>query len=133
MLHLDLEQLALLGLLSSTIHWLIARSGIAKPLWSRARGFLASLLACAACSGFWIGGALVASGLVRPVQGDSPWISLIASGFLSTLLTPVFEGVLLWGLQASAIEQPDDPSDLTETSTAKIFSRFENQEKKNDN
>jgi hypothetical protein len=107
---LDVGQLALLGLLSTALHWLIARSKIAQPLWSRARGWAAALLACPACSGWWLGLGLGTGG-VRPVMGSWRIVEVIASGLLAVVLTPIFEGVMLWGLERSAIEQeePDEP------------------------
>lgn len=107
---LDLQQLVLLGILSSSTHWLVARSSIAKPLWSRAKGSLAELLACPSCSGFWIGWALGLIG-VRPTH-----VGVVADLFFASLLavflTPVFEAVLLWGLHTSAIEvEPDKEPD----------------------
>lgn len=103
---LDLQQLVLLGILSSSIHWLVARSKIAKPLWSRAKGSLAELLACPSCSGFWIGWALGLIGL-RPVHSGLV-VDLLLSALLAVFLTPVFEAVLLWGLHTSAIEVESD-------------------------
>jgi hypothetical protein len=108
---LDVDQLVLLGLLSASIHWLIARAHITKPFWSLewwpARfsfglGLLVSaLLACAACSGFWIGLGLGFAG-VRPIGAG--WLAVVASGLAGVLLTPVFEGALLWGLERTHID-----------------------------
>ena len=100
---LDLGLLLLLGLASSALHWLIARSTAAKPLWSRAGGVLGALLRCPACSGFWIGLALAGGGLT-PLMTESVIVNLLATGVLALYLTPVFEAVLLWGLGVSAIE-----------------------------
>lgn len=109
----------LLGVLSATIHWLIARSKIAQPLWSRARGWIATLLACPACSGFWIGAALTATGIVAA----PPWFlgppdttvftagAILTNGLLAVFLTPVCEGILMWGFGMSAIES-DEPDDV---------------------
>lgn len=94
---MDLQQLVLLGILSSSIHWIIARSKIAKPLWSRAKGWLADLLACPACFGFWIG-IFLGLGGVQPYPG---YVSVTA--VLAVFLTPVFEGALLWGLEVSSM------------------------------
>lgn len=106
----DLSDLVLLGLLSTGLHWLIARSKVMEPLWSRARGRVAELLACPACSGWWIGGALWLAN-VRPVsmcdlQGPEVLIggvNMLATATLALVLTPIFESVLLWGLERSAI------------------------------
>jgi len=108
-----LNQLVLLGLLSASIHWIMARASITKRFWSLnwwpkrslkclvAKRFFADLLACAACSGFWIGIGLGLAG-VRPV--GSGWTAVLASGLLSVLVTPTFEGALLWGLEKTRIE-----------------------------
>lgn len=110
---LDLHQLLILGIMCASIHWIFARSNIMKPLWSRARGVLASWLACAGCFGTWVGVALGFAGL-RPVAwyyADeltlwSSAIEIAQTALLATFLTPVFEGILLWGLERSAIEEP---------------------------
>ena len=117
---LDLTQLFLLGLLTSTTHWLIARSEIAKPLWSRAHGWLGKLLACAGCSGFWLGGLFGGSGAAMPVLSTG---DLVVDVFAQTtfgalfgvFLTPVFEAVLLWGLRESAIAAVGDVVDEEDT------------------
>lgn len=98
----------LLAILSAAIHWLIARSKIAQPIWSRTRGWFASLLACPACSGFWIGCALTATGIKAVVL---PTIaSIIANGLLALFLTPIAEAVFMWGLQVSSMDT-DPPVD----------------------
>ncbi len=109
---LDLHQLLILGIFCASIHWIFARSKIMKPLWSRARGVLASWLACPACFGMWVGIALGFAGL-RPVawycvEEMTFWSSAIEIaqvGLLATFLTPVFEGILVWGLETSAIQE----------------------------
>jgi hypothetical protein len=107
------EQLLLLGLLTAPFHWIIARSEIAKPLWSRLTGWPAKLLACPACSGFWLGLALAVGG-VRPV--DITWpvghqavltAEILAAGVLATLVTPVMQAVMLLGLHYSAVPVPE--------------------------
>ncbi len=105
---LDLHQLFLLGMVSATLHWLVARSLIFKPLWSRAGGWLDSLLRCPACSGFWLGLGLGAL-RVRPViVHDVNWrwqlgMSIFVAGLCGLFLTPVFEAALLWGLDRAAV------------------------------
>ena len=108
-INIYIDQLAMLALLSASIHWLVARSAITKPLWSRARGWLAELLKCAGCSGFWIGLGLGALG-IRPVQPPSVLPAIFLSGLLAVFLTPIFEGMLLWGLRESAIDSDDPPA-----------------------
>lgn len=105
---LHVDQLFLLGIFSASIHWLTARSTIAKPLWSRARGKLDELLRCPACSGVWIGAGLTTIG-IQAVDGLSPWVTPAAGGLLGAALTPVFEAVILWGLERTAIEHEEDP------------------------
>ncbi len=99
---LVVADLFLVGILSAAIHWLIARSYVFEWFWGRTRGFLEKLLACAACSGFWIGIALGLGG-IRPIIGVDWWAQVAGAGFLALYLTPVFEGVLVWGLNASAL------------------------------
>jgi len=122
-MHLDVGQLVLLGLLSAAGHWILSRSRIAQPLWSRARGLTDDFLRCAGCVGFWIGLVLGLLGL-RPVTG-SGWrlIDVSLTALTAVFLTPVFEGVLIWGRDASAIpdivtkkpdpKPPDPIPDLT--------------------
>lgn len=98
-----LTQLVVLGILLSSTHWLFARSRIMEPFWIRATGWAARLLACPACSGFWLGLAC------PPVNGNGwDWRSRLVQGLLGIWLTPIFEAVLLWGLALSAIEEEDD-------------------------
>jgi hypothetical protein len=95
-----MRDLLVLGLLTASTHWLVARSEIARPLWSRARGWLAKLLACAGCSGWWLGLGYGALGL-RPVSHG--WRGILVAGILGTILTPIFEALLIWGLDETAI------------------------------
>lgn len=106
---LALDQLFLLGVFSTALHWLIARSEISRPLWSRASGWLDKLLRCPACSGYWLGG-LVTLGGVHPF-GDLvnvPWwvtgLRFFGAQLAAMVLTPIFEGVVLWGLRETAIQ-----------------------------
>ena len=101
----DLPQLVVLGLLTASTHWLIARSEVARPLWSRATGWIGVLLRCPSCSGWWLGLGFGAMGL-RPVGNG--FFSWFLTGILATILTPIFESILLWGLANSAIE--DEPA-----------------------
>ena len=106
---LDLHQLLLLGLLSTAVHWLVARSKIAEPLWSRAHGWMGSLLRCPACSGWWLGLGLGAAG-IRPVSGVHVVGAVALAGLLSMVVTPIVEAVMVLGLQYSAIAEDDEPS-----------------------
>lgn len=122
---LDLTQLVLLGILCASVHWLIARSEIAKPFWAY-RGhpiWFSKLLACAGCSGWWLGALFGVTSFVAPVAfnavGSPTWLSfgfLVAQTFVTAVLgvfvTPIFEAALLWGLNASALQ--DDVDDIDE-------------------
>ena len=92
--------LALLALLCAALHWTIARSSALKFVWSRATGRLERLLACPACSGFWLGVLLAIFGL-RPISTAFPTLDVFCSGLAGLYLTPVAESVLLWGLVTS--------------------------------
>jgi hypothetical protein len=100
---MSLDALVLLGLLSAVIHWLIARANITHWFWGSPRlpTFLQHLLACAACSGFWIGLGLGIVG-IQPIA--SGLLGVLASGLLGVFTTPVFEGVLLWGLRTTHLD-----------------------------
>jgi len=100
---LNIHTLIFFGLLTSGLHWLVARSLIAKPLWSRATGLLDELLRCAGCSGWWLALGLWICG-VRPIE---PGIrGFLLTGVLGAVLTPIVESVMLWGLERSAVEEP---------------------------
>lgn len=105
------EQFLLLGILAAAAHWILARSKITEPLWSRAPAFLDGLLRCAACSGFWLGLGIGALG-VTPVAGaPNEWTRILISGLSAVFATPIFEGVLLWGLRASSLDDAAPPFD----------------------
>lgn len=116
-LELQLQLLAILGLLTAGLHWLIARSYIMRWFWGRLSpgGFLDQLVRCPACSGFWLG-LLVWSTGVRPLVGifaDGPILShrvieALATSLVALVLTPIFEGAMLWGLMASAFNEEAD-------------------------
>ncbi len=110
------DQLFLLGLLSAAIHWLVARSEIARPLWSRAHGWLDKLLRCPACSGFWLCGGITWGG-VHPLVDAPLWKEIVVGALCGIFLTPIFEGVLVWGLRESAIEAPIDDAQTGEIDT----------------
>jgi hypothetical protein len=99
----DFLKLIQLGILTSGIHWAIGRSKIAQPLWSRAKGKLAELLACPACSGWWIGIALGLLGLT-PILTQFYIANVLLTGLLGLWTAPIFEAAFLWGLSISAIE-----------------------------
>ena len=109
MIVFSLQQFALLGVLSAAVHWLLARSDVMGWFWSRVTGRLDQLLRCPACSGFWIGLGLGAAGL-RPVTTGYDFVDALTSGLLALYATPVAEGVLIWGLAASEVEdEPPEP------------------------
>lgn len=116
-----MRDLVVFGLLTASTHWLVGRSEIARPVWSRARGGLAKLLACAGCSGWWLGLGYGIVGL-RPVSHG--WRAVLIAGVLGTILTPIFEAILLWGLEATAIggEEPpvSTPSEEADSSREQI-------------
>lgn len=106
----DLHQLVFLGLLTSSIHWIGARSEIARPLWSRYPRWLQKLSRCAACSGWWLG--LLASMVgVHAVAAHYRVVEIVAGGLAGVFVTPIFEGAMMWGLRESAIEEehPEQP------------------------
>lgn len=103
MLTLDLEQLTIFGLLLASIHWLVARAEITRWFWSRVPGPIDALLRCPACSGFWLGAGL--SPIVHPISGSAWPQHLVLSCLLGTFVTPVFEAVMLWGLERSAVQE----------------------------
>ena len=96
--------LATLAILSATIHWIAARATIMRWFWGATwlPAWLDALLACPACSGFWLGLALGLAGL-RPLATGHVWLDVLAAGLAGVWGTPVTEGVLLWGLDRSAI------------------------------
>lgn len=105
---LNLNELLILAVLTATLHWLIARAEITRPIWSRASGGIDKLLRCAGCSGFWLGLGLGIIGL-RPIDSGIVVADVAVTGLLSVFFTPVFEAVLIWGLERSAIGPPADP------------------------
>jgi hypothetical protein len=104
-LRIQLDMLVVLGILSAALHWFVARSRAMQWFWSRMQGRIGALLACPACSGWWISLGLGLLG-VQPVVAPWVWPSAILAGLLGIVLTPVFEALLLWGLAVSAIPQP---------------------------
>lgn len=100
---LNLQHVFLLGILTSTLHWFLARAEIARPLWSNAKGAMDKLLRCPSCSGFWLGLVYGLSG-VTPVEGLPRYSTVIMAGIFGMFFTPIFETVLLWALRASAVE-----------------------------
>lgn len=103
---IDLSQLLLFGIVCAALHWLLARAEITKPLWSRAKGALDRLLRCAGCSGWWLGGFVYALGL-HPFARTG-WWNVITAGILGAFVTPVFEGLLMWGLERTAVHDEDE-------------------------
>ena len=100
---LDLNALLLLGLLSASIHWIVARSKAMQWFWGASWLPAAgkALLECTACSGFWLGLGLGLAGIQPLSHGP---LGVACSGLLGVVATPVVEGVLLWGLRMSAID-----------------------------
>ncbi len=118
---IDLRQLFVLGLLTASIHWLVARSHVGEVIWGHARGWFDELLRCPACSGWWLGLLLGLAG-IRPLTLHWSWTSIVFSGLFGVILTPVFESCLLWGLSRSALvprayDERLTPSDNDDTTT----------------
>jgi len=114
---LNLQLLVMLGLLTAGVHWFVARSHVMEWFWGSLPpgSATAALVDCAACSGYWLGLGVWAAG-VRPLSASIPWwpVEALATGVLGLALTPVFEGVILWGLAVTAMESQvsqDDPPD----------------------
>lgn len=93
-----------LGIITATIHWIVARSKIMKWFWNAIwlPKRVNQLLECPACSGFWLGIAVGMLG-VTPLTAGSWWFELPAAGIAGTFATPVLQAVLLWGLKQSEI------------------------------
>jgi hypothetical protein len=103
-MRLVVDQLLLLGLLTTGLHWLIARAEISRFFWSRTTGILDKLLRCPACSGFWLGLGL--SPWIHPVGVG--WGPSLCTGLLALVLTPLGEALLLKALEVTVIEKEDD-------------------------
>ena len=117
---IDLHQLALLALLGTAMHWLVARSQIMKWFWelrwwpkrvdqrtglessNTLRELFADLLACAACSGWWLG--LVLGTHVHPLHLGPWWLDWLGAGLAGVMVVPILEGALIWGLKTSHID-----------------------------
>jgi len=128
---INFHQLALLALLGTAIHWLVARSQIMKWFWdlrwwpvkgtkrwppltsepifettpcirNTLRELFSDLLACAACAGFWLG--LVLGIRIHPLHLGPWWLDWLGAGLAGVVTVPILEGVLLWGLKASHID-----------------------------
>lgn len=95
---------ATLAILAATIHWLIARAEISKPIWDAIwlPERINQLLRCPACSGFWIGLALGTAGL-RPLVTGHWWLDMPVAALAGAFGTPVLQAVLLWGLERTKI------------------------------
>jgi hypothetical protein len=100
-----------LGILAASAHWLLARAKITAPFWGlnwlpegQTRALLDGLLSCAACTGWWAGLGLGLLGLRPAVTGWGAVADVLLAGLLAVWATPVFEGLLMWGLERSRIE-----------------------------
>lgn len=120
---LDPIALGLLVIFAATLHWIVARSEIAQPFWSRARGKLDRLLRCVACSSVWLGLGMGALGL-RPVHWVvlESWHGAVADVVSAVLLAafgaPIAQAVFLWAKDATAMPDPEPPTDATDQTTA---------------
>ena len=104
---LHLDRLVFLGILCASAHWIVARSEVARPIWSRARGFFDLLLRCAGCSGFWLGALCGVCGL-RPITGFWILFEVVVAGLLAVFVTPVCEAVLLHALAMCHLHDGED-------------------------
>lgn len=97
---------ATLSVLSAAIHWIVARSKIMKWFWG-ARWlphFFRDLLACPACSGFWVGLTLGALGILPIAPLPFRWLEVLTAGVLAVWGTPVAQAIVLWGLDRSRLD-----------------------------
>lgn len=114
-----IEQLIVFGIVCAAAHWVIARASITEWFWSRATGKLAALLACPACSGWWIAIGCYTFGF-RPLEGlhwDWTFVHWTCTGLLGVFLTPVFEAALLGSLKITAIPETETEPDATQVHT----------------
>lgn len=63
----------------------------------------ASLIACTACAGWWLGLAGGFLGL-HPLLLGTPWLDGIGSALSGVVVVPILEGALIWGLKTTRIE-----------------------------
>lgn len=96
--------LATLGILSATIHWIVARSKAMQWFWESPwlPTFVDDLLRCPACLGFWLGLGLGATG-VRPLTTGHVWLDIVAAGLAGVWCTPIVESALLWGIDKASV------------------------------
>ena len=117
---INFHHLVLLAILATSIHWIVARASITRWFWSldwwpcstdaqklpwhiSVRDLLNGLLTCAACSGWWLGLAGGALG-IQPLVLGPVWLNILGAVLTGVIVTPILEGVLLWGLARSRIE-----------------------------
>jgi hypothetical protein len=113
---LDPVALGLLVIFAAMIHWIVARSEIAQPLWSRARGKLDRLLRCVGCSAVWLGLGMGTLGL-RPVHwavlDHWTWVAVgadvVSAALLAAFGAPIAQATFLWAKDATAIPDPEPP------------------------
>ena len=120
---LNFQQLALLAVLCTAMHWLLARSAIMKWFWglrwwpqtrndygetvpsanNAIREFFTDLLACTACAGWWLS---LGAGLlgIWPLRLGPAWINVLGAGLAGVVVVPILEGALIWGLRTTRIE-----------------------------
>ena len=115
-----MQALLAFGLIITFAYYLLARASLTRPLWSRYRGRLASLMACPACSGFWLGLAFshwCPSLSVNwydnvPVETPFEWaVGFLLSGLVGGALCGILYGALHWGLAVSSIEEDEHGQD----------------------
>lgn len=104
-----MKELIVFGALCAGTHWIVARSTIMHWFWSRAARLqtLDTLLRCPACFGWWCG--LAWGGLqVYPVNVGSVYLNLVIAGVLGAFFTPIFEAIMLTGLNRATINGIDE-------------------------
>jgi hypothetical protein len=94
----------LLGILGAAVHFLGYRAEATRWLWSRYPKPIDKLMRCAACSGFWAGGALGALYQFRgqPALGLNPgdWLVLPACALVTMVAAPPVAWLQIYTLTA---------------------------------
>jgi hypothetical protein len=115
--------LVLYPLLCAALYYLFARATLTEPLSSRYPDWLASFLACSACSGFWYGLGCAAVGAWQEwsfvgLAPRSP-VTAIGCGLCAVVWTPLVSALhvkALYYLQNDPDTGPDDDPAPTEGS-----------------
>lgn len=102
-----MTELLTFGLLCAASWYVLARARITQALWTRYPRPIAAAARCAACSGFWIGGAwAIATGRARgPLE-------LLELALVGLLLTPLGAALLVAALEVLAADRRRIDDDL---------------------